>query len=599
MPVASPVQNDSLALTLAISVNEEAFDSDKIVSVEVWSAVNRIPRARLVVNDGDPAKQTFPLSGAETFLPGKKVVISAGYGGHPTTIFTGLVVKHSLEIEPFMPSRLVVEMSDEALKMTLQRKNAVHKGKSDNDVIGALIAGNGLSLGKNEAPRSAQEALVQYHASDWDMLLTRADTNGLVVIVDGGQVAVVAPDTSEQPVLNVEYGDSLLAFDAGIDAVNQLPTSAAKSRSWSYTTQEVVEGAASDKSIDAPGNVAVDALAKVFGLTAFSRQSAAMLPKEALDSWSSGDLLRARLARVCGRVRFQGSAAAKPGKMIELAGLGPRFNGKAYVSGVSHVISDSRWLTTAEFGLPASRFASETANISDPPAAGQLPPVQGLQIGLVKQVSEDPDGNHRVLVTLPLLSGETDGVWARLGGIYASSGFGVVFYPEVGDEVVLGFMSEDPRSPVILGSLYSSKRAPTYPPNAENDKKALVTRSKLEVTFDDKDKIIQIKTPGGHTVTLDDKVKEITLKDSNNNSVVLGKNGITIDSASAITMTAKTNIKISAGANLSLEATANASLKAVKIAEEASAQYSMKACAMAELKSDGILTVQGVLVKIN
>jgi len=599
MPVASPVENDSRALALDITVNGEAFDSDKIVAVEVWSAVNRIPRARLTVNDGNAALQTFPLSAADTFLPGKRIVISAGYGDRTNTIFTGVVVKHSLEIEPFMPSRLVVEMSDETLKMTLQRQNAVHKDKSDRDVVSALISSNGLSAGKNEAPSTSQQALVQYHASDWDMLLTRADANGLLVLVDAGTIDVVAPDTSSQPVLNIEYGDSLVAFDASIDAVAQLSASAAKSWSWSYTTQEVVEGSATNTSVGAPGNVTADTLAKVFGVSTFSRQSGAMLPKEALVTWSSADIVRARLARVCGRVRFQGTALAKPGKMIELAGLGPRFNGNAYISGITHIISENRWLTTAEFGLPANRFAADTANIADPPAAGQLPPVQGLQTGVVKQVSQDPDGNHRVLVTLPLLQSGDDGVWARLGGLYASNGFGSVFYPEVGDEVVLGFMSEDPRSPIILGSVYSSKRAPTYPPNDANDKKALVTRSKLEITFDDKDKIIQIKTPGGHTVTLDDKAGEIALKDSNSNSVVLGKSGITIDSASAINMTAKTNIKISAGANLEVEATANSSLKAVNISEQASAQYSVNANAMAEMKTSGILTIQGTLVKIN
>jgi len=228
-----------------------------------------------------------------------------------------------------------------------------------------------------------------------------------------------------------------------------------------------------------------------------------------------------------------------------------------------------------------------------------LPPAQGLHTGLVKQVHEDPDGDHRVLVTLPLLADENDGVWARLGGLYASNSFGSVFYPEIGDEVILGFMNEDPRSPIILGSVYSTKRAPAYPPNKENDKKAIVTRSKMEVMFDDKDVIIQIKTPGGHSITLSDKTGEIAIKDSNSNSIVLSKSGIAIDSASEIKMTAKTNISIKAGASLAMEATADASLKALNITEQANAKYAMSANAMAELKTSGIMTIQGTLVKIN
>ncbi len=599
MLAPSPVLNDSALPTVAIEVDGKAFDSDAIVSVEVWTRINRVPRARLVINDGDPAGETFPLSEADTFLPGKPITISAGYGSETTTIFSGVIVRHALDITPNTHARLIVDMTDKALKMTLQRNNAVFKTTSDHDVVTKLINANGLTAGTNDAPSSVQDAIVQYHASDWDMLVTRAEANGLLVVVAGGQISVEAPDTSAEAALSIEYGDSMLALEARLDAATQLASSAVKSRSWSYTTQEVLEGAATDTPVQTPGNVEADTLAKVFGLSDAPFQSAAMLAKDALDSWSSGELLRARLAKVCGNVRFQGSALAKIGKTIELAGVGPRFNGTAYITSADHLIRDNRWLTSVDFGLPAGRFAAETPNIADAPAAGQLPPVQGLQTGQVKQVSEDPDGNHRVLVTLPLLGGETAGVWARLGGIYASNAFGAVFFPEIGDEVVLGFMSEDPRNPVILGSVYSKARAPAYPANKDNDKKAIVTRSKLEVTFDDKDKIIEIKTPGGHSIQLNDKTGEIQIKDSNANSVVLGKSGITIDSASDIAMTAKGDITIKAGANLAMQATADSTLKALNITEQASAKHTVSANAAAELKASGMVTINGALVKIN
>ena len=132
-----------------------------------------------------------------------------------------------------------------------------------------------------------------------------------------------------------------------------------------------------------------------------------------------------------------------------------------------------------------------------------------------------------------------------------------------------------------------------------NDKKAIVTRSKLEVTFDDKDKIIEIKTPGGHSIQLNDKTGEIAIKDSNKNSIVLGKSGIAIDSASDITMTAKANITVKAGVNLAMQATADSTLKAINITEQASAKHAVSANAMAELKASGIVTINGALVKIN
>ena len=57
-----------------------------------------------------------------------------------------------------------------------------------------------------------------------------------------------------------------------------------------------------------------------------------------------------------------------------------------------------------------------------------------------------------------LTTSKAMGVWARMAHVYATEDCGFVFYPEVGDEVVLGFFDDDPTYPVILGSLYSSKR---------------------------------------------------------------------------------------------------------------------------------------------
>jgi len=39
--------------------------------------------------------------------------------------------------------------------------------------------------------------------------------------------------------------------------------------------------------------------------------------------------------------------------MVELKGVGERFKGNAYVSGVKHTVADGQWRTTVTVGLPA------------------------------------------------------------------------------------------------------------------------------------------------------------------------------------------------------------------------------------------------------
>lgn len=629
MSAPSPVKDGAMLADFLITADGQAInDSWPVLRIETWSEVNRIPKARLILADGAAANGKFPASDAAAFVPGAEVEISLGYDGEKTPVFKGLVLRHAIEITPEATPRLVVEVADKAVAMTVGRKTAVFRDLSDSDLIGKLIGAAGLQK-EVGATTGTHKEIIQYWATDWDMLLSRADVNGLLVTVESGKVTAKAPEASGQPVLRVAFGEDLLSLDAELDAGRQVAAGSVNSLAWDYAKQAVAQSGPGSVAAPEAGNLGSDKLAQVLNAVA-TQQSAAALDKDALQAWSSSALLRAKLSRLRGRARFVGSELAKPGKLLELAGLGERFNGAVLITGVGHCLENGLWTTTAGFGLGAPWFAETAAPIAAPPAAGQLPPITGLHTGIVKQVHEDPDGQHRVKVTLPLITADSQGVWARLGGVYASKQFGAVVFPEVGDEVLLGFMNDDPRAPVILGSVYSKDRAPAYPADADNTKKAIVTRSKMEILFDEKDKIITVKTPGGHSLTLDDKAKSVTVKDSNDNSMTLSDQGVTVKSAKDMTLQAEGDVTVKAGGKLFLAAQSDASLKALNIAAksdadskiEAGAGLSLKATgtaaleglqttvkaqvalsaeggASAELKGGGMLSISGALVKIN
>lgn len=596
----SPDLVESTQVTFTVKVDGKPIDDTiQVVSIDVWSALNKLAKARIVIFDGSPARRDFELSNQKTFLPGRKVTVAAGYlGRKETTIFAGVIVKQGIEIRRNQASRLIVDLTDEAVKMTLERKNGLFEKIKDGDLIGKLISRNGLAKDV-AATRVVHEEIVQYYATDWDTMLIRAEMNGLVVLAAGGKVTVRKPDTGQAPVLRVEYGESILDLTAQMNAATQIASSAIKSHAWDATAQKVVESGPGRVEVKEQGNVSSAELAKVFGVKDFTQQTAATIAKTSLQDWSSAELIKSTLSKIRGDVRFQGSAEVLAGKTLELAGLGNRFNGIAYVSGVHHLIEGGKWLTTAELGLSPRWFAADTTDLAAPGASGLLPPIRGLQTGIVKQVAKDPGGEFRVLVELPLLRDKGKGVWARLGTFYASNKVGALFYPEIGDEVVLGFMNQDPSQPVILAGVYSKKLAPPYTPDDKNDKKAIVTRSKLEIVFDEKDKVIEIKTPGGHRVTLDDKGKKISIADGNKNSVTLARDGITLDSAAGVTIKAKRDVTIQAAGNLKLSAKVNASMEGLQVAHKAKTKFSAQGNAAAELKASGMLTVRGAVVKIN
>jgi Rhs element Vgr protein len=594
----SPDDSAEGVLRLSVTSNGQALpETTHIVSIHIDRAVNTIPVAKLIIADGDMATQTFPISDGSDFVPGAKVVISAGYGDTETAIFEGIVVKHALKITGENYSRLVVECRDTAVKMTIGRKNANYVDKKDSDIVSSLIGNYGLSADV-EATSVEYKELVQYYCSDWDFMLSRAEANGQLAIVTDSTVSVKAPDTSSSPTLSVTYGRDLMEFHAEIDARWQY--AAAEAISWDSKTQAVVVSSeAKPQTLNEQGNLTSAKLAEVINLTSFCLQTAAPQTKDALSQWANAQQIKSGLARIRGRMKFQGSALAKVGALITLNGVGARYDGDVFTGAVHHELIDGNWITEVEFGLAPNWFA-ERNDVVAPAAGGFLPGVEGLQIGVVMKLDGDPDGEQRIQVSTPLMRPTTDGVWARLAKYYASDSFGTFFIPEVGDEVILGYLNNDPSHPIILGSLYSSKRKPPYEIAAENNIKALVTRCKSKIEFNEEDKVITITTPGNNKLIFSDTDKSILMQDQNNNKLELNTSGITLDSPKDIKINAQGGINITALNAISITSQ-NADVKAsgLNVNCEGQVGFAGKGGATAELSASGQTTVRGAMVMIN
>lgn len=616
----SPITDDVGIVTFEItSDGNKLKDSYQVQSIYVRNEANRIPTATIVLLDGSPAGQDFPISDSGDLIPGKEVEIKVGYKSSTESIFKGVVVKHGLSVSETGGPKLEIEAKDKALKLTIGRKNKYFEKKKDSEIISSIASDAGLSADA-EATDVQYPMVVQHYCSDWDFILSRADINGKIVITNGGKLKVAKPDVSGSAVLTVTYGADLLSFSADLNAKSQL--SAIQGTSWDMKNQAIVQNTGAKPSVNSQGNLASSKLADVLGVSSFGLQSAGAVDKDSLKAWSNAQFQKSWMNRITGTASFQGSSKAVPGCVIEFKGVGERFNGSAFISGVEHEIADGDWVTTVKIGLSDEWYA-ETPNIEAPLSAGLIPGVKGLSIGKVKQLDKDPDDEFRILVTLPLMQDDSNGVWARLSNFYATNAAGTFFIPEIDDEVVVGFLENDPRFPIVLGSLYSSKNKPgkdvdgnDYALTKDNYTKAFLTKALNKVEFNDKDKIITVTTPGKNKVVLDDKDKSVTLEDQNSNSIMLNKDGITIkdktgnkitmsssgieiNSPKDIKVVATQNIKSTATQNINLEATQNVEVKGLEIKNTANTSFTAKGNASAEVSASGQTTIKGAMVMIN
>ncbi len=580
----SPDNRDLVTYTVLVGSGAALTAADQlpqalhVVDIQVDNVLNKIPSATLSIADGNPYEQDFEVSNAGLLAPGRFIEIQLGYDGDNTTVFKGIIVANSHRIEGAHAS-LLVTCKHEAVRMTVGKKSRHYAEVKDSDVAEQLLADNGIDNVSVEPTGIVHEQLLQSQVSDWDFMMARLDVNGWYYATEGGKVIIKRCDDRPDPVATLTYGDNILAFDATVDARSQ--PLGVTGYAWDQTAQDVEVSEASDPLSGYAGVPSAADLAAIIGQPIELRLSGGTTA-QALQLLADAKRMRQALAKIKGKISCAGEPSLVPGSFITLAGLGNQFNGKVFVAGVTHELGEGSWTTELTLGCDEA-FFSEGIFPEHPVAlTGQYAAMQGLQVGVVTGL-EDPKGQGRIKIRMPIVSMVDDGIFARVATLDAGDNRGTFFLPEVGDEVVVGFLGDDANYPVVLGMLHSAAKPPPLTAADANDEKGYVSRSEIKILIHDADKRVSIQTPGGRNMVLDDANGACTLEDAMGNKLVLDDAGITL----------------SAAKDLVLKATSSLSLAAPQLEIKADATAKLSGAGSLSVESSGITEIKGSMVKIN
>jgi phage protein D len=246
----------------------------EIMSVCITREVNRIPVAQIVVRDGEASESSFEISDSEDLIPGKKIIIKIGRDGQNEQAFKGIITKQSIKVKSNGDTALYIECRDEAVKMTIGRKNKYHENLKDNRLFDDLIGQYPGLTSDSEETTVTHKELVQHHITDWDFLLLRAEANALLVNVTDSTIKTFKPDTTAEPKLQVTYGSSVLEFEAEMDARHQWKS--VKTFSWDYANQNLFDAETSEAgSFTQHGNISGSTLAEAVNLEHYHLQQRA------------------------------------------------------------------------------------------------------------------------------------------------------------------------------------------------------------------------------------------------------------------------------------------------------------------------------------
>ncbi len=415
---------------------------------------------------------------AETYLGkiGEKVTISLS----DTTCFSGLIVEVGTEQHPNALPHLMIRCLDPSFLLSHQAFHRSFENQSYTKAVKQLVtdaklAGSDLSadLDKFAPPYVLQEGTnlaflediclrtgTRWHVRD-DKLHVRSATVATHTLVAEPDGAKNSPKLVVQS-FNASYSSTPHAKSVDVRAWDQA------------TSAEVVSTVTWPKARD--NGLATLAEAKAAKLVGDPLVIAAAAAASVDEAKALGGGVAERMASEATRVR---GVLVDPGPKLmvddaaKIEGFG-KVSGTYTITRVEHRYGLNRPFQT-EFHAgyrPPTVLGGAAA-----PGSEAMPRRYQLDIGVVSDIA-DETGATRVKVSYPTRDGKLVSGWARLLGLGAGPKRGMHWVPEVGDEVIVGYLGGDARHPVVIGGLWTADDASAPGAAADVVKSgAVVTRS--------------------------------------------------------------------------------------------------------------------------
>lgn len=498
-----------------------------LITVSVESSLHLPDVATLVLHDA-----SLRWIDDSALSPGATIEVSARTGGDARPLFDGEIV----EIEPnFGPStqRLVVRAFDRLHRLGRGCRVRSFLNVSDGDLVRAVAREVGLQA-TGGPTRQIHRYVLQGNETNLAFLRRRAAALGYLLFVRG-QTLHCEPLGIEGAIVEAEWGVALREFHPRLATSGQAEDVVV--RGWDPATRQEIVGRA--RHGEGGSRVGGDEDGGDVARRAFQVTAQHLVTDRPMRTQAEADqFARAEADRLAGRfIEADGTCNGTPdlvaGSLLRVSAVGDRFSGTYRVTRATHVYSAGEGYVT-HFGVSGQDPATLLSLLAPEPTNGRTAGFTGgLAIGIVTD-NQDPEGQGRVKVRYPWLSGEHTSDWARVAVPGGGADRGVAFTPEVDDEVLVGFEMGDLTYPYVLGGLWNGRDAPPH----ERDEHVRGGRVQRRV----------IRSRTGQVITLDDRDGGggITIADRNGNTIALDSatNTVTVAARGRLTLEARGQVEL-------------------------------------------------------
>ncbi len=265
--------------------------------------------------------------------------------------------------------------------------------------------------------------------------------------------------------------------------------------------------------------------------------------------------------------------------------------GKYRITEITHIVDEN--------GCYSNDFIAIPDSLPLPPALPDLiKPLGYIEIAEVVD-NDDPDKLGRVKIKFFWQKSDAESVWVRVSTLYSGEGKGILFTPEKGAQVIVGYEHNDPSQPVLLGSLYPKSGGESY--TSDNNKmKVIQTRGGNHITFDDTDNDQRITVSN-----VNNTGTSLSLSFKNDGTIEIKTNGSLSLEGKDISIKSQT-LKIEADQTIEMKSQQETTIKSAQVKVDADA--SLKMATQGSLKMEGIsvdvegqamINMKAGLIKLN
>jgi len=540
---------------------------DNLISIEVDDSLNLPDMFTIQLRD-----PKLEWTDSDTLGIGKEVEISVHGESGRVKLIVGDITACETNFKHGAGATMVARGYDQSHRLNRGRQTKSFVQVTDSDIATRVARELGLKV-EADSTAEVHKYVLQDNQTNLEFLESRAKRIGFRVLVEGDTLYFkrIPKEGTEVPVL--EWGVNLSEFNARLTTSKQ--ASEVEVRGWDPQAKREIVGRA-NRAQDMP-EIGEHRQGGQVAQAAFDTAGKEIVVNRIVDTQAEADALAQSLCEEMGGdfIQAEGVCAGNPavcaGAKVELKGLSDRFQGRYRITHALHRY-DAKGYTT-RFTI-SGRHDNTLAELVSRQSGGSGS--HSVVVGVVTN-NHDPDEMGRVKVKFPWLAEDTESHWARIASPMAGQNRGMVFLPEVNDEVLVAFEHGDLNRPYVLGGLWNGvDKPPEGNKDGKNNIRKIRSRSGHEIIFDDNDTArkekIEIHTKAGHKIILNDSSgqEKIEIEDKT------GNNFIKMDSVQN---------------SISIESTMKLNIKSQVVEIEAGG--------MMTLKAGATLTIQGALVKIN